>query len=148
MELSTPSLIQTFEWINLALLLIRVDPPLSHTHRYLILGKTKMTIFRAYFNGAKYKLIELPKNLGKHWQEITNTEIDEINKKIKLDGMVNKGQENYWVEWEFNYESCEIEWNSHVTLSDWQKGITNSAHEEKRRRKGNNRYDRISTRFS
>jgi len=91
-----------------------------------------MTIFRAYFNGAKYKLIELPKNLGKHWQEITNTEIDEINKKIKLDGMVNKGQENYWVEWEFNYESCEIEWNSHVTLSDWQKGITNSTRRKKK----------------
>jgi hypothetical protein len=36
--------------------------------------------------------------------------------------MFKKDKEIYWVEWEFNYDCCEVEWNNHVTLSEWQAG--------------------------
>ncbi len=95
----------------------------------IIMGRTKITIqgikneiFRAYYDEAKFKLIDIPENLGKYWQEVANTEINETIKKIQLDGMFNKDNESYWVEWEFNYNECEIEWTNHVTLSQWKNG--------------------------
>lgn len=36
--------------------------------------------------------------------------------------MYNAENEKYWIEWSFNYENCEIEWNSHVTFTEWEEG--------------------------
>ncbi len=95
----------------------------------IIMGKTIFTIegisnekFKAYFHEEKFKLIEVPDNLGAYWQEVANTEIDGEKRRIMLDGYFLKGKDGYWVEWEFNYERCEVEWNSFVTYEEWRNG--------------------------
>lgn len=95
----------------------------------LILGKTKLIItevsnevFKAYYDGAKWKPLPEPIDIVNSWQEVANTEIDEKSQKIKLDGMFNTDKENFWIEWSFNYKKCEVEWNHHVTFTEWKAG--------------------------
>ncbi len=95
----------------------------------LVLGKTKLTIkgisneeFKGYYDGANWKPLNASIDIVNSWQEVGNTEIDEKSQKIQLDGMFNTVKENFWIEWSFNYKSCEIEWNNHVTFSEWKEG--------------------------
>jgi hypothetical protein len=95
----------------------------------LIMGKTQLTIkgisneeFKGYFDGEKWKPLTGTIDFVKSWQEIGNTEIDEDLKKIQLDGMFDTEDESFWIEWSFNYESCVIEWSSHVTFTEWNNG--------------------------
>lgn len=113
----------TFDWAKLE------DYNEGEIEDGLILGKTKLTIkgisnekFKGYFDGAKWKPLTEPIDFVNSWQEIANTEIDEKLRQIQLDGMYNAENENYWIEWSFNYENCEIEWDSHVTFIEWKEG--------------------------
>lgn len=95
----------------------------------LVLGKTKLTIqgilkekFKGYFDGPNWKPLSEPIDFVNSWQEVANIEINEDSKQIQIDGMYDTENENYWIEWSFNYENCEIEWNNHVTLTEWKEG--------------------------
>ncbi|TAF33631.1 MAG: hypothetical protein EAZ57_05260 [Cytophagales bacterium] len=98
-------------------------------HETVVLGKTTLAIkgikneqLKAYYEGPKYRLIDFPENVGKYWNEVQNTEIDEHQKRLQLDGLFSKDGENFWVEWSLNYESCEVEWDSHITVAQWYDG--------------------------
>ncbi|PRP67821.1 hypothetical protein BST86_12315 [Nonlabens agnitus] len=91
----------------------------------LVLGETKLRIkgiskekFRGYFDGTKWKPISEPIDFVNSWEQIANTEIDEVSNQIQLDGMYSTEKENFWIEWSFKYENCVIEWNSHVTFTE------------------------------
>lgn len=95
----------------------------------VILGKTILRIsgirneqLKAYYEEKNYRLIDFPDNIGKYWNEVQNTEIDDNINLLQLDGLFSKDGENYWVEWSLNFENCEVEWNSHITLAEWQNG--------------------------
>ena len=117
------NLIVTFDWAKLE--------NLSEfgIHEVVFLGKTTLKIngiqneqLTAYYEGKNFKLIDFPQNIGKYWNEIQNTEINDQKKSLQLDGLFTKDGENYWVEWSLNYESCEVEWNSYITLTEWHNG--------------------------
>jgi len=95
----------------------------------IIIGQTTLKIngiqnqqLKAYYEGKNFKLIDFPQNIGKYWNEVQNTEINDQNRILQLDGLFIKDGENYWVEWSLNYESCEVESNSYITLTEWHNG--------------------------
>ena len=95
----------------------------------LILGKTTLKIngisneqLRAYYDEKNYKLIEFPDHIGEYLHEVQFTKIDDTKKTLQLDGLFTKDGESFWVEWSLNYENCEVEWNSHITITEWQNG--------------------------
>ncbi|WP_338815292.1 hypothetical protein V9L05_09555 [Bernardetia sp. Wsw4-3y2] len=94
----------------------------------IVLGATKLSIkgisneeFTGYFSKEGItKSIEAPKDIVKLWQAIGESIIDETAKKIKFSGGFKEG--DFWIEWTFNYNSCEVEWNNYVTFSEWKEG--------------------------
>ena len=115
------NMVVTFDWAKLEKLAE------LGIHELIILGKTKLKIngikneqLKAYYEGKNYKLIDFPNNIGNYWNEVQNTEIDDNKRTIQLDGLFSKDGEDYWVEWSLNYESCEVEWASYVTFTEWQ----------------------------
>lgn len=95
----------------------------------LVLGKTKLNIkgisdeeFKGYYDGANWKPLREPIDIVNSWQEVANTEIDEMTKKIQLDGMFETDKEHFWIEWSFSYDSCEIQWEHYVTFAEWKEG--------------------------
>jgi hypothetical protein len=117
------NLVVTFDWAKLENLTE------LGINELVILGKTTLKIsgieneqLKAYYEGKNYKLVDFPDNIGNYWNEVQNTEIDDTKKKLQLDGLFSKDGENYWVEWSLNYESCEVEWNSYITITEWQNG--------------------------
>jgi len=96
---------------------------------FVVLGKTVLTIkgiknekLKAFYEGKNYKLIDFPENIGRYWNEVQNTTIDDTSKTIQLDGLFTKDGENFWIEWSLNFETCEVEWNSYVTGNEWKNG--------------------------
>jgi hypothetical protein len=95
----------------------------------VILGKTtlkisgiKNEVFTALYDNGERSLIEFPDNVNKYWSEVSNTEIDDKSKRLMLDGLFTKDGESFWVEWSLNYDNCEVEWNSHITVAEWLNG--------------------------
>ena len=117
------NLFVTFDWA-------KIDNNLEfEINESLILGKTIVKIYginneqlRAYYEGENFKLIDFPENIGKYWNEVQNTEINDMKKTLQLDGLFSKDGENFWVEWSLNYESIEVEWKSYVTVTEWHEG--------------------------
>ena len=117
------NMVVTFDWAKLENL------EELGLNEVIILGQTKLKIngikneqLKAYYEGKNFKLIDFPKNIGKYWNEVQNTEINDNNRTLQLDGLFTKNGDNYWVEWSLNYESCEVEWNSYITLTEWHNG--------------------------
>ena len=95
----------------------------------VILGQTVLQIIgvrneklKAYSDDKNYTLIDVPNNISSYWSEIGTTEINDENKTLQLGGFLEKEGNYFWSEWSLNYESCEIEWNSYVTVAEWEKG--------------------------
>lgn len=96
----------------------------------IILGATKLIIkgivnekFRGYYHKEKiWKPINTPKNIVNSWHSIAENHINEITKEIMINGMFTTEKEEFWIEWTFNYNSCEVEWNNYVTFSEWKEG--------------------------
>ncbi|MEM6261546.1 MAG: hypothetical protein AAGI38_03485 [Bacteroidota bacterium] len=117
--------IATFDWGYLA------DYLEQGYEKGIVLGKCRLKIqginseeFRIYKQEEKkYEIEKVPNDLTECWDEIANTEIDEIKQEIVLDGMFTRASESNWIEWKFNYESIELEWYSFITDEEWIKGI-------------------------
>ena len=95
----------------------------------IVIGKCKLLIrgmkneeFRIYKEGTKYSVEKTPDDINKCWDEVANTEVNETQKEIILDGMFTRDSESNWIEWKFNYKSVELEWNSYVTHKEWENG--------------------------
>lgn len=117
--------IATFDWGYLA------DYLEQGYEKGVVLGKCRFKIqginneeFRVYKQeGKEYAIEKVPNDLTDCWDEIANTEIDELKQEIKLDGMFTRDSESNWIEWKFNYESIELEWYSFITDEEWNMGI-------------------------
>ena len=116
-------LIVTFDWAKLENLTE------LGINEVVILGRTILKIngikneqLKAYYEDKNYKLIDFPDNIGKYWNEVQNTKIDDTQKTLQLDGLFSKDLKIFWVEWSLNYESCEVEWTSHITITEWYDG--------------------------
>ncbi|WP_375563135.1 hypothetical protein ACE193_11570 [Bernardetia sp. OM2101] len=79
--------------------------------------------FTGYFHKEGItKSIEAPKDIVKLWQAIGESIIDETAKKIKFSGGFTDKEGDFWIEWTFNYNSCEVEWNNYITVDEWRDG--------------------------
>ena len=117
-------LIFEFDWAKLSDYLEKgIDDFIVMGKTFLRLSNIKKETFRAYDESeGKFNDLEIPDDVEKSWQEISNTEIDEERKVFMIDGMFNDGKNYWWVEWEIHYGDFELEWNSYVTGEDWKKG--------------------------
>lgn len=101
----------------------------DYTHP-IIIGKCHLIIsgieneeFRLY-SGANFHLEKIPENIGKYWNEIQNTKIDDENQTIKLDGMYLENKERtFWTEWLFEFKNVELTWEKHITKKEWKNGM-------------------------
>ena len=95
----------------------------------IIIGRTKMRLtgvnveeFKVYFDEEKFTVIPFPEAFSKNL--ISSNEINDADKTIKINALFreNKDEMYDWVEWRFNYDTCEISWTSYVTKSEWLNG--------------------------
>ncbi|HLW08496.1 MAG TPA: hypothetical protein VKY45_13145 [Marinilabiliaceae bacterium] len=101
----------------------------------IVLGRCKLKIrgitdeeFRVYKQEGKgYDIEPIPNDITQCWDEIANTEIDELKQEMILDGIFTCGSISNWIEWKFNYASIELEWYSFITDEEWNKGILPSS---------------------
>jgi hypothetical protein len=90
---------------------------------YLIISGIENEEFRLY-SDANYHLEKIPENIGEYWDEIQNTEIDDKNQLIKLDGMyVENKERTFWTEWLFKFENAELKWEKYITEKEWESGM-------------------------
>ena len=73
---------------------------------------------KAYRKGDKYEIIQPPQDLGIHWKDISNTNINEIEKILELDGYYNNGTDSFWLEWSVNYSSLILSWDAYKKYQD------------------------------
>ena len=95
----------------------------------VILGKTVLKVIgirneklKTYYEDKNCKLIDISDNIRSYWSEVGTTEIDDKNKTLQLGGLLRKDGDCFWGEWSLNYDSCEVEWNSYITITEWQNG--------------------------
>lgn len=96
----------------------------------IIIGKCSLEIsgieneeFRLY-SDTNFHIEKIPENIGEYWDEIQNTEIDDENRTIKLDGMYIESRERkFWAEWQLEFEKAELKWEKYITKKEWESGL-------------------------
>ena len=102
---------------------LEIKTPIILGKCYLIIDGIKNEEFRLY-SDSKYHVEKIPENIGEYWEEIQNTEIDDNNRKIKLDGMyVENKERTFWTEWQFEFDNAELRWEKHITEKEWESGM-------------------------
>jgi len=117
------SIIIVFDWAKLENLLeLGIDQAVILGKTILKISGIKNEVFAALYDNGERSSIEFPDNINRYWSEVSNTEIDDKSKSLMLDGLFTKDGESFWVEWSLNYDNCEVEWKSHITVAEWLNG--------------------------
>ncbi|MFD2891353.1 hypothetical protein ACFS5J_04925 [Flavobacterium chuncheonense] len=101
----------------------------------IVLGKTKMKVkgyknekFRINYSGtANFKnkkpdYIQYFENLFEYWDVIAENKIDENNKTCILGGYFEYNDIVCWIDWTFEFDTIELNWNNHIKHEDWLNG--------------------------
>ena len=95
----------------------------------VVLGKTILTFdgvtgesFRLYFDKENFKVIDVPEKMKDCWNEIATSVVDDKRKKIVIGGLMERNGVLQWTEYEIFYQECRVQWNSHITVTEWQSG--------------------------
>ena len=96
----------------------------------IILGQTTMHLtgikseeFKIS-SDQKVSTVPFPNNFTERFYTISSNEISDTNQTIKISGLFRESENAMydWVEWSFAFSTCELSWNSHITLKEWRNG--------------------------
>jgi hypothetical protein len=116
-----------FNWSKLE------NPHELNLNEAIILGKTSIKFtgvnseeISFYSDTSKRSTSVLPKDFIKELYIITGNDFQSVTNSVKIHGLYKSGNAEMYeiVDWCFGFESCQISWTSHVTVSNWLNGAS------------------------